>query len=358
MGSVQYHSPARRWYIKIQGERLWRDCDAFQPFLSKKQAIKYLGIAQQQIDSGEFDPQYWRPDSPVLIKNVAARWVESHEASKKTLMDYRGHVKNYIIPYLGNKDVRKVKAGILDDFYKHLRESSGDELAWKVMSTFRTMLRELYRREEIFRVPPFPILSRPSVKKAIPYLTLDQQETILNAIPERHRGIYAFGMEYGLRVQEVRALMWDCVKDGKVTIKRAFSENELKGTKTNEERIFDITSTARDVLDRVKRHTSTTFIFVREDGRPYTNKNINEIWHKSERGSDIYCKLQNAMRHSLGCQLLDQGVSENQVRQILGHTTFLMTKRYAQNSTGVLGNVLENRRKVVELKMKREGSGE
>ena len=41
--------------------------------------------------------------------------------------------------------------------------------------------------------------TNPVYKKIIEYLTLEQQEKMIDAIPERDRLIFEFGMEYGLR---------------------------------------------------------------------------------------------------------------------------------------------------------------
>ena len=57
------------------------------------------------------------------------------------------------------------------------------------------MLRYAWKNEDILKVPPFPELSytRPEIE----YITLEKQNTILSHIPERHRPIFQFMMEYG-----------------------------------------------------------------------------------------------------------------------------------------------------------------
>ena len=353
MGSVQLYGNRFRVVIYWRGKhrRLSCDCDAFRPFYTRKEAQKYLGVAQQQIDRGEFDPANWKADSPVLVERKALDWLKGKKAGKKCLQGYSTAVNRYIIPTIGNKDVRKLKAGELQDLYDELLERHSNEIGYKVMSTLRTMLRDLYRREEIFRVPPFPILTRSSEKKVVQYpFTLSQQDKLLDAIPERHRPIFECGMEFGLRTQEVRAIQWDCIKDGKLIIRRAFSENEIKGTKTGEEREYRLTGDALRIIEAAKRNTSTTFVFAREDGRPYTNKNINFIWRAAERTTDVCCKLQNAMRHSLACQLLDKGEDIETVRQIMGHTNIKMTMRYThRRATPSANRALENRR-IINIK--------
>jgi len=74
-GSVQFHKSANRFYISIywQGKhhKLFRDYDSFQPFFTKSRAVKYLGILQKQIEDHDFDPRYWKPDSPVSVRKYA-----------------------------------------------------------------------------------------------------------------------------------------------------------------------------------------------------------------------------------------------------------------------------------------------
>ena len=79
-------------------------------------------------------------------------------------------------------------------------------------------------------------------------------------------------MEYGVRPGEARALQKDCLADGNVIIRRAFSDTELRETtKTGRIRIYQITAYFQTVLDRIQPHLSP-FVFVRDDGKPYTSK--------------------------------------------------------------------------------------
>jgi integrase len=157
-------------------------------------------------------------------------------------------------------------------------------------------------------------------------------------------------MEYGLRVGEVRAIMKDAIVDGKLTIRRALSEFELKETKTETWRQYDLTQYAKLALSLVEPHLSQ-FVFVREDGQPYSQRNLNTIWRAACVETGIRIKLYNAFRHSLGCQLLDLGYDTGHVQQQLGHKNASMTKRYAKRSNPVMTQALENRRaKIVKIR--------
>ena len=348
-GSAQYHKPAKRWYIYIywNGKRhkIWRDYDSFQPFFTKSRALKYLAILQKQIEDHNFDPRYWKPESPISMSVYAMDWLDQKEVTYRTWRDYKTDVTKYIIPFFKQIDIRHLKAKHIRLFKTHLEKTLATKTVYNKMSTLKTMLKDAYRDEDIKRVPPFPKLSAGQTGRP-DSLTLEQQETLLNAMPQRHRAIFAFGMEYGLRVGEARAIQKDCIKDGVVTIKRAFSDNRLKDTKTGLDREYELTGYAKDILNSLEKHLGP-FLFVRDDGNPYTNKNLNAIWKDACEKTGIKIKLQNAIRHSLGCQLVDMGVDIYHVADQLGHTDVRTTKRYAARSRETLKQTLEDRRKVV-----------
>ena len=61
-------------------------------------------------------------------------------------------------------------------------------------------------------------------------------------------------------------------------------------------------------------------------------------------------KLYNAVRHSLGCQLLDKGFEFDKVQKVPGHTRPEVTKRYAKRSNESVTQILIDRRaKIVDL---------
>ncbi|HTZ39463.1 MAG TPA: tyrosine-type recombinase/integrase, partial [Syntrophales bacterium] len=153
-----------------------------------------------------------------------------------------------------------------------------------------------------------------------------------------------------LRIQEARAMMKDCVTDEEVIIKRSFSEFALRETtKTGRIRRFSLTSRARAILKSVTLSTCQ-FVFTPNNKTAYHPRLLNEIWHKACAAVGIKIKLYNAFRHSLGCQLLDEGQPLDLVRDVLGHSTSEMTRRYAKRNPTQLTNALENRGKVIPFR--------
>lgn len=353
-GNVYFDKRAGRWYIQIyvdgKRERVWRDPATQDPFWSKRHAQKILGAMQHEADDGGLVIADWRPDAPLSFAVYAKAWLsdKSKSVSAKTLAGYKTAIEKYAIPFFDTKDIRKIRARDLREFKESL--DLAEKGVYNVVGALKTMYRDAYKDEDIARIPPFPALSQSL--PYVDYLTIEQQQQVLDKIPARHRPIFEFGMEFGLRVQEVRALMKDCIVDGRVVIRRAFAENALKeSTKTGEkgERAFALTEYATELLGSLEPHLGP-FVFVREDGLPYTNKDMNRIWRDACGLAGVTIKLYNAMRHSLACQLLDADEGIETVRQILGHTNVKMTLRYTRRRVvPSVSRALERRRNVIEL---------
>lgn len=345
-GSVQFHKGA--YYVQLYwnrvSEKFWSVLiqGVWYPIKNRENAERLLQAIREEIDRDRegFDPRAFRPGNPLCIGEYYKTWLSQIDVVKGTKRDYKTAIVKYAIPFFtADKDIRKFRKAELLAFQKSLPLS--DKGKFNVMGALKTMLRWAYSNEEIIKVAPFPKIGM-GESPAIEYLTLDQQEKILANIPEEHQGIFRFAMEYGLRIGEVCAVKRDSLRDGKVYIHRAFSGNVLRErTKTGDIRQPAITPYAEKII-AAQRHLGA-FLFEYE-GKPYNNEILNRIWHKAEKAAGIRIKLYNAVRHSLGCQLLDEGHDLSLVQEILGHRKSDMTRRYAKRTAKKIGQVLSMRR--------------
>jgi integrase len=348
-GSVQKDKKSGRYYISVywsgRHHKIWQNPANGEKFYAKQQAQRCLTSVRHEIDQGIFNPRHWMPQSPLIINNYYQLWLDNINVSKKTWTDYRGYFRNHICPRIGDMDIRHIRKMHITKLYNDLQLS--DKGKYNVINTLKTMLKFAYDNEDLPRVPPFPRLSFELPE--IEYLTLEQQQTVLSYIPADDRPIFEFGMEYGLRTQEVRALCKDCIADDSIIIKRSFAQNTLQEhTKTKHNRALPLTNNAIKII-KSARPTTSDFVFVRKDGKPYTSKNLNTIWRRACNQAGINIKLQAAFRHSLGSQLLDNGADLEMVRDILGHTRSDMTRRYAKRNPVTMQAALEKRSKVISF---------
>lgn len=366
-GGVYQDGKSGRWYIQLrwQGKRerffRYEANDQWFPFESRGHAKKVLSIMQGQVDDGIFRSEAWRPGSPLSIAQYSERWLSTLSNPKNTIRFYRSSIK-YSIQYFGKeKDIRKIIYSDLMMLYRDLPLS--DKSKYHALNTLKTMLKNAVRDGVLKKLPEFPKLSQ-GEDPDIEYLTFEEQQTVLNAIEGRDRYPIEFGMEFGLRIGELRALKKDClapirvktergtvVVDGLV-IKRSFSQNVLRETtKTGKKgkRELPMTTRAKGILQEAPPSFSD-FLFTFDGRHPYYERKLRNAWKEACAKVGIVIELRKALRHSLGGQLSDMGVGMDMLKDIYGHTSEKTTRKYAKRTAISMLDALESRGKVVEMK--------
>lgn len=336
--------------IRFNGryERFYRFEDKGQwfPYTDYNHAQKILALMQSQVDDESFIPAAWRPNSPLSISLYSEHWLDSLSVCNNTLRFYRTCLKRCIEYFGNNKDIRKIVHSDLKLFYKKL--PLAEKGKYHTLNTLKAMLRCALKDGYLKKMPEFPPLSD-ETETDIEYLTFEDQEKVLMHIPERDQHIFRFGMEFGLRIGEIRALKKDAIDGSHLIVKRSFSQWELRETtKTKRIRRLPLTTRAREILKNNPRSFSE-YLFTFDGKTPYYERKLREIWKDACQKAGVTIHLKNAVRHSLGCQLLDADVEIEMVRDIYGHTTSDMTRRYAKRTSKKLLEALEKRGQVYSL---------
>jgi len=351
-GSVLQDTKTGHFFIQLywqkKKERFYRfeSGDQWFPFESRGHARKILSIMQGQIDNGDFRPEAWRPGSRLSLDQYSQQWLKTLNVCSNTARFYRTCIKRSINYFGKEKDIRSFYYSGLMIFYKEL--GLAEKGKYHALNTLKTMLKCAVRDGVLRKMPEFPRLTDATTTD-VEYLTFEEQQTVVRVIPEKHRPIFELGMEYGVRIGELRAIKKDCIEDEELVIKRSFSQFELRETtKTKRIRRLPLTSRAREILQRTPASFSE-FVFTYDGQRPYYERKLRSLWKAACGEVGIKIHLKNAIRHSLGCQLLDEGQDLEMVRDIYGHTSTNMTRRYVKRTPRRVLEALERRGKVFEF---------
>ncbi len=341
-GSVQQDKRSGKYYIKFydggKQSTIYTDKFTNQSFMSEEHARKCKGIIQQEIDQGVFNKEEWKrqkggaiQQKPTL-KQYSKKWLNQREKLcaeggivKRTLKDDKTAVRR-LVKHLGNKRIDKITKQDIEKLYNKLSLSNSGK--YNTVSTLRKMLNDAVDEDVIIIVPDFLKMSKKSNAKK-QYMIPEEQNLVISKIPAKDQPIFHFLRQYGLRPGEARAIHKTSIRNGEVHIEWAFSENELRNTtKTGEPRSYLITPFINDVIESIPEN-DFEFLCVRDDGKPYTSKNINKIWREACKTAGIpHFKLYNAMRHSLARNLLQQGFGFDMVAEVLGHASVEMTRSF------------------------------
>lgn len=371
-GNVYQDRKTGHWYIQLSWDKKpWRFYQfefksQWLPFTSEGMARQVLSLMREEIKNESFNPKTWRKDSPLGICEFSKVWLNTSDACRNTKKGYRNAIKHVIeatgqdgqILFGKDFDIRKFNHSKLVLLKKHLDETLSNDAVYNIMGALKTMLNSYRKDVPAYILPVFPPMSK-TQREDQEYLTYDEQQKVLQAIPERHRPIFIVMMEYGIRPQEATALKWDCVTETEITFKRSHSEYELRETtKTGIIRTETITPKAKDGLSVAKNFPSFKgFVFSHNRrGSHYDSKILNKIWHNACDAAGIKIGLYEGVRHSWGCQLMDiPGVTIDMVQDGYKHTSSKTTRRYAHRKRSVIADLIEKRGQVIQFeKVKNE----
>jgi len=290
-----------------------------------------------------FDPLKWFRVrlSEMRFRNYADRWLDRRDIEESSYQVYR-HILNEALEVLGDLDIRDIRKSHLRDYVEGLSKDLSPNTVRYKLSVLNILFRDAYNDEEINRTPGFPKI------KAVPvvtrWLNYEEQQQVLEHIPEPDKPIFKFMTYYGCRVGEAVALMWDCVdwRQGVVTIKRTLSANKIRESrKTGNVLCLPLTDEMEALLRPLR--SLRKFVFTNRYGRRYYRQNLLRTCNIAcEKAGFERLSLHELCRHSKGGQLINQDVPLEQISALLGHKHTNSTKRYIKIKTETLKPLVEH----------------
>jgi integrase len=342
-----------RFFIDLpyKGERfkIWWDENG-QALDSYERADRLLNHIRWEVDHFRFKPEKYRQakSESFYFEVYAKSWLKEQEIRHKsneiafsTLYQRRMIVRKYLVPYFGRTDIRHIGTRSIKDFNLHLAElkvkgnkTMSPKYREGVIGVIRQIFFDGLRSGDLNRihVPVFPQIDVPDAY--FDFLTEDEQDENLKKIPMYDRPIFHFILWYGVRPSEARALMRDCILGNfdEVVIRRTFSRNNRlrDNPKENKWRVIPLEKETKAILKKLPI-SITGFIFINKWGRRYSQSYLNDTWNKACKDAGYrYIPLKNASRHSLGTKLAQEGLGENIIATVLGHSDTKTTKKYTR----------------------------
>ena len=147
----------------------------------------------------------------------------------------------------------------------------------------------------------------------------------------------------GMRVGEIAALTWDCIKDSYIVVKQSEKYNRrtkeyyIDATKNERDRVFPLTEKIKELLNRVKKAEIQNgficeWVFANEDGR--LNAPVISSCAKNKcRQLGINEKGIHAYRRTVNSKMRCAGVPATVAAALLGHSEAVNNKYYTFDVT-------------------------
>lgn len=308
-------------------------------FVDYSHAERALGLINNQIENTldpnnkgpQFRPEYWIAGKPrnLLWENYLEAYLEREARrllpeQKATYDAKKARLRH--TAWLNGSTIREISSGKLQDFaaLPCLKMALAPKTRADLMGELGQLFRHAATREDIDKAPETPSVRVPKKRKR--WLSQEQQLAIMEFVPFKHRPIFLFMMDYGVRPAAACALCWDYVDldKGEFTIGRTFSRRRLiDTTKSLADYGLPIMGWLKSYLNVSTRGIGQTPVFrnldARNSDRFYSPDFLASLWKNAVAASGQEpIRLYNATKHSLGNQLRRKGVDLHTIASWLG----------------------------------------
>lgn len=216
--------------------------------------------------------------------------------------------------------------------FKFETEGVSDSTINRRLSALSKMLTFASERGYIARKPK--IERKKEAQHRIRYLSADEEAELLAFFEyigqETMRDLCIVGIDTGMRIGEILRIEGRDIDHGMVSIWR---------TKNSKSRSVPLTSRAENVIQRRSETLSGGKLF-----EGVTNSIVNHYWNQARRHLALTRDPQfvpHAMRHTFCSRLVQRGVDIVSVSKLAGHSSIVVTMRYAHLAPDNLVNAIK-----------------
>lgn len=376
-GRVWYWFEKKKYWVQrsVYGEKLF----------DGEQCKEVLNAIANEIRSNRHHPEEWGRGNILKFPRAWEIFDEQSPCSQVT-KDYRNQIcRDFLSPYFEKFSLRQIEEEDTKDFFSKLPKDYSPYSLLKIMGVLRTFLN--FHRVTWQKRLRYPKISLP--QKSIPRLTQEEQFKVLELVEDWHKPVVHFCLTYGCRVSEACNLRKQDInwqertftfrerknkKDHELPILpqiekylvggggstwRATGQDKPMGScpPTNEKYLVDgsgLTAesghrcvvgyhSAIDPHDIQKecsqnacpptKVSNLIYVFCTRLGRQYPRQEVTTAWRIANReahekfGIPIV-SFKNATRHSLVCQMVNEGRTFEEIGSITGNSPRVLERHY------------------------------
>jgi integrase len=293
------------------------------------------------------------------LREAAEAWLAGAKAEPPTILTRSGHsykpaalrgyeadLRRHVLDDLGGQRLSDVRRGDLQGLVDRLL---GKGLSASKVRNVVVALRVVYRRaiehDEVAFNPTTGLRLPNGHKPRNRAATATEAATLLAAIPESDRVLWATAFYAGLRRGELRGLRWEDVDlaAGVIHVRRGWDDvvGEVEPKSRKWTRTVPITALLRDYLVELKTRTGRDgrdLVFGQTAARPFTPNNVRrhaaKAWNaenakRAKRRLDPLVPIGlHECRHTFVSLMHDAGLSLERIGDYVGHSSTYMTDRY------------------------------
>ena len=313
------------------------------------------------------------------VKQYLDFWMEEYvklNLKYNTYENYRFTIKNHINGYLGKKKLTDLSPALLQNF---INAEFKKGYSKKTMTITHSVLKNalnmavypwgLIKQNPMLYVKIPKYEARPTTKKDLKIISLEDFDHMLEITPERHPFYIPLNIGFytGMRVGEVCGLTWDDVdfSNGTITVEKQMVKNDgawVYGTPktSSSNRTIFIGQTLLAILKKHKKqqlenrmkygklYIDSNAVCTKEDGELVTPSVVK--WNTRRISNALSLSFNfHSLRHTHATLLLENGAKMKEISERLGHSRISITMDTYSHVTDKMRNetvdIMENLRK-------------
>lgn len=293
------------------------------------------------------------------FKDFASTWVEENAVAwrrshRRTVDDI---LNGHLLPAFGEKAVDGITKQDILAFRSSLAKVRGrkaDTLSPKrinaIMAPLRQILNEAADRFE-FNTPFRNIKPLKVPRSDVEPFTLEEMQSILNAVRKDYRNYYTVRFLTGTRTGEIDGLKWQYVdfEHRLILVRETIVCGEEDTTKTeSSQRDIQMSQRVYDALQEQAKVTrgKSVYVFCTSEGKPLDHNNVTKrVWYPLLRYLGLKERRPYQTRHTAATLWLASGENPLWIAQQLGHAStemlFKVYGRFVPNLTRQDGSAFE-----------------
>lgn len=314
------------WWMSFtyQGKQVRRSTETSD----RKLAQRILDKVKGEIAEGKWFERL--PGEEKTFREMMEKYMTEHSARNKAPKSHirDKSLKHHLVEYFGDLSLAEVTPNLISS-YKNSRREEG--------ASPRTLNYELALMSHAFNLAikewewvsdnPVKKISKEKVNNQVErWLTLEEEEKLLNASPDWLREIISFAVNTGLRQGEILNLQWPQIDFSRRTIIILEQKNQGKDT-------LPLNKTAQGILrEKAKgRNGETDIVFCNGNGQRIDDGNLRRAFYSAVRKAKIRKLRFHDLRHTFATRLVQAGVDLYMVQKLGRWKNISMIMRYAHH---------------------------
>jgi integrase len=308
---------------------------------TKREAEAYERALRQNLLADDVAGRDPFAGPPPTFAEFSERWMRDYVIPNNRPATQRDKIialRAHLLPEFGRLRLDEISVARIDAFKA---KKVGAHLAPKTVNNLLSMLHCALATATdwgLLRTTPRAKWLRLPVQ-GYHYLSADDVQKLLAATrPGLWQVLVLFLVRTGVRFGEAAALRWDDLElrgtEPVAHIRRGVNRGFVGPTKTGRPRDVPLVREVVAALDEY--HHDRPYVFSRPDGAFIRPDVTRKYLHRICARAGIPLVSWHALRHTFATELTARGAPLRAVQELLGHTTIMMTSRYAHVAPSTL----------------------